>query len=172
MDHQTAECRFLKAPSDQEKFNAEKRWEILETNKVCQSCLTKDHQGKGCSTPADFCETCQIRHSRELPCRRRFAAPGRNQRQGNVRDNMHPNYSAMNTDRRPCYSRTCPVEIAHPLSQEKLVGLAIIDDQAGRTYVDPLVDRVLKLPRRVKKPTSHGTITIEGESRIRPCHVI
>ena len=77
-----------------------------------------------------------------------------------------------NGKRTPRYSRTCPVTISHPSSREKLVGLAIIDDQAGRTCVDPLVDHILKLPRRVKKLTSHGTITIEGESSIRPCHVI
>ena len=34
--------------------------------------------------------------------------------------------------RTPCYSRTCPVIISHPSSREKMVGLAIIDDQAGR----------------------------------------
>ena len=74
--------------------------------------------------------------------------------------------------RTPCYSRTCPVIISHPSSREKMVGLAIIDDQAGRTYLDPLVARNLKLPSEVKKVSSHGTITIEGESQIRPCHVI
>ena len=74
--------------------------------------------------------------------------------------------------RTPCYSRTCPVTISHPSSREKLVGLAIIDDQASRTYVDPLVDKILKLPSRVKKLTSHGTITINGESPITPCHLI
>ena len=74
--------------------------------------------------------------------------------------------------RTPCYSRTCPVVISHPSSREKMVGLAIIDDQAGRTYLDPLVARNLKLPASVKKKSSHGTITIEGESRIKPCHLI
>ena len=74
--------------------------------------------------------------------------------------------------RTPCYSRTCPVTISHPSSREKMVGLAIIDDQAGRTYVDPLVARNLKLPRKVQRESSHGTITIEGESAIKPCHVI
>ena len=172
VDHRIQECQVLKAPSNQGKLDAGKRWEILEANEVCLSCLSRDHLGKGCPTPAGFCETCQTRHSRDLPCRRRVDAPGRNQRRGNARDNVHPNYSAMNTDRRPCYSRTCPVQISHPSSREKLVGLAIIDDQAGRTCVDPLVDHILKLPRRVKKLTSHGTITIEGESSIRPCHVI
>ena len=49
-----------------------------------------------------------------------------------------------------CYSRTCPVVISHPSSREKMVGLAIIDDQAGSTYLDPLVDRTLKLPPKVK----------------------
>ena len=53
-----------------------------------------------------------------------------------------------------------------------MVGLAIIDDQAGRTYVDPLIARNLKLPLEVQRKSSHGTITIEGESRIRPCHLI
>ena len=62
--------------------------------------------------------------------------------------------------------------ISHPSSREKMVGLAIIDDQAGRTYLDPLVARNLKLSEEVKKKSSHGTITIEGESRIRPCHLI
>ena len=38
--------------------------------------------------------------------------------------------------------------------------------------MDPLVDRTLKLPKKVKKPSSHGTITIEGESRIKSCHLI
>ena len=74
--------------------------------------------------------------------------------------------------RTPCYSRTCPVTISHPSSREKMVGLAIIDDQASRTYVDPLVDKILKLPSRVKKLTSHGTITINGESPITPCHLV
>ena len=74
--------------------------------------------------------------------------------------------------RTPCYSRTCPVTISHPSSREKMVGLAIIDDQAGRTYLDPLVARNLKLPSKVKKLSSHGTITINGESEITPCHVI
>ena len=74
--------------------------------------------------------------------------------------------------RTPCYSRTCPVTISHPSSREKLVGLAIIDDQAGRTYMDPIVDRTLKLPPEAKKQSTHGTITIEGESRIKSCHLI
>ena len=74
--------------------------------------------------------------------------------------------------RTPCYSRTCPVIISHPSTREKMVGLAILDDQAGRTYMDPLVDRTLKLPQNVKKLSSHGTITIEGESRIKSCHLI
>ena len=70
--------------------------------------------------------------------------------------------------RTPCYSRTCPVTISHPSSREKMVGLAIIDDQAGRSYLDPLVAHNLKLPSKVMKEYSHGTITIEGESRIWP----
>ena len=74
--------------------------------------------------------------------------------------------------RTPCYSRTCPVTISHPSSREKMVGLAIIDDQAGKTYLDPLVDRTLKLPPEAKKLSTHGTITIEGESRIKSCHLI
>ena len=53
-----------------------------------------------------------------------------------------------------------------------MVGLAIIDDQAGKTYLDPLVDRTLKLPPEAKKLSTHGTITIEGESRIKSCHLI
>merc|ERR1712020_59654 len=69
--------------------------------------------------------------------------------------------------RTPCYSRTCPVMISHPSSREKMVGLAIIDDQAGRTYLDPLVARNLKLQSEVKKVSSHGTITIEGDSGLR-----
>ena len=58
--------------------------------------------------------------------------------------------------RTPCYSRTCPVIISHPSSREKMVGLAILDDQAGRTYMDPLVDRTLKLPPKVKKQSTNG----------------
>ena len=74
--------------------------------------------------------------------------------------------------RTPCYSRTCPVIISHPSSREKMVGLAIIDDQAGRTYMDPLVDHTLKLPPEVKKRSTHGTITFEGESHNKACHLI
>ena len=74
--------------------------------------------------------------------------------------------------RTPCYSRTCPVTISHPSSREKMVGLAIIDDQAGRTYVDPLVARNLKLPREVQRKSLHGTITINGESAFTNCHLI
>ena len=38
--------------------------------------------------------------------------------------------------------------------------------------MDPIVDRTLKLPPKVKKEATHGTITIEGESRIKSCHLI
>ena len=65
-------------------------------------------------------------------------------------------------NRTPCYSRTCPVTISHPSSLEKLVGLAIIDDQAKRTYMDPIVDRTLKLPPEAKKQSTHGTIHDRG----------
>ena len=65
-----------------------------------------------------------------------------------------------------------PVRFPHPSSGEKMVGLTIIDDQTGRTYLDPLVDRTLKLSPEVKRLSTHGTITIEGEYRIRNCHLI
>merc|ERR1712020_199433 len=53
-----------------------------------------------------------------------------------------------------------------------MVGLAIIDDQAGQTYLDPVVDRTMKFSSQVKKPSQHGAITINGESAIRNCHRI
>ena len=172
VDYRTIDCFSLKAPVHQGNVEVDKRWEILEAKNVCLSCMNENHRGKECPTPTDICDTCKIRHFKDRPCRRRADVSGKNNSRRNVRGNVHPNYSSMNTDRRPCYSRTCPVQISHPSSREKMVGLAIIDDQAGKTYVDPLVDQVLRLPRQVKRTTSHGTITIEGESRIRPCHVI
>merc|ERR1712020_216759 len=69
VDHRTAECNFLTAPSNQGKIDVKKRWEVLETNKVCLSCLSRNHHGKECPKPTGFCETCQARHSRDLPCK-------------------------------------------------------------------------------------------------------
>ena len=38
--------------------------------------------------------------------------------------------------------------------------------------MDPLIDRKLKLSPQVKKPSKHGTITINGESDFKNCHLI
>ena len=56
----------------------------------------------------------------------------------------------------PSYSRTCPVVLSHPSTRESLVGLAIIDDQAAMTFVDPLIRTALKLPPEVMKAVMQG----------------
>ena len=53
-----------------------------------------------------------------------------------------------------------------------MVGLAIIDDQSGITFVDPLVKNALKLPRQVLRNSMQGVVTIEGESKAKPCHIV
>ena len=66
------------------------------------------------------------------------------------------------------YSRTCPVELSHPSTRESIVGLAIIDDQAGMTFVDPVIRQALRLPPEAMKASMQGIITIDAESAAKP----
>ena len=60
----------------------------------------------------------------------------------------------------------------HPSSRETVEGLAIIDDQASVTFVDPSVKWLLKLPSRVLRPSRQATVTINGPSEEKPCHIL
>ena len=82
-------------------------------------------------------------------------------------NNVHPKPGSLKP-----YSRTCPVKLSHPSTQESVVGLAIIDDQAGMTFVDPIVRQALKLPKKAMKASMQGIITIDGESAAKPCHIV
>ena len=82
-------------------------------------------------------------------------------------NNIHPRHQTF-----PSYSRTCPVVLSHSSTRESIVGLAIIDDQAGMTFVDPMIQKALKLTPESMEATMQGTITIEGESLAKPCHII
>ena len=64
------------------------------------------------------------------------------------------------------------MRLSHPSSRRTIVGLAIIDDQSGLTFVDPIVKEALKLPRQVLKNSMQGVVTIEGESKAKPCHIV
>ena len=72
----------------------------------------------------------------------------------------------------PCYSRTCPVLISHPGASGSYEGLAILDDQASISFVDPAVGRVLDIPETSIKASTQSTITIEGQSQPKPCKII
>ena len=61
--------------------------------------------------------------------------------------------------------------LSHPSTRESITGLAIIDDQAGIIFVDPMIQKALKLPPEAMKATMQGSITIEGESQ-EPCHLV
>ena len=82
-------------------------------------------------------------------------------------NNIHPRHQTS-----PSYSRTCPVVLSHPSTRESIAGLAIIDDQAGMTFVDPMIQKALKLTPESMEATMQGTITIEGESLAKPCHIV
>ena len=72
----------------------------------------------------------------------------------------------------PCYSRTCPVRITHPFTRKSTVGLAIIDDQSGVTFVSPHIKRLLTIPESSIEASTQSVITIEGPSSPRPCEII
>ena len=40
------------------------------------------------------------------------------------------------------------------------------------TFVDPLISQALKLPQEVMFPSTQATLTIQGESEAKPCHII
>ena len=82
-------------------------------------------------------------------------------------NNIHPSQRQS-----PSYSRACPVILSHPSTRESLLGLAIIDDQAAMTFVDPMVKNALKLSQESMEPSMLSTLTIEGESAVKPCHFI
>ena len=71
----------------------------------------------------------------------------------------------------PCYSRTCPVRITHPFTGSSTVGLAIIDDQSGVTFVSPSIKHLLTIPESSIEASMQSVITIEGPSSSRPCEI-
>ena len=72
----------------------------------------------------------------------------------------------------PCYGRTCPVRISHPASSKSIEGLALIDDQAGVTFVDPMVGRSIDIPKASAVASTQAAITINGQSPPKPCQII
>ena len=82
------------------------------------------------------------------------------------------NDTVLHIGRGPCFSRTCPVKFTHPSSRETVKGLAIIDDQATVTFVDPSIKGLLRLPSRVLRPSRQATVTINGPSEEKPCHIL
>ena len=64
------------------------------------------------------------------------------------------------------------MKFTHPSSRETVEGLAIIDDQATVTFVDPSIKGLLRLPSRVLRPSRQATVTINGPSEEKPCHIL
>ena len=64
------------------------------------------------------------------------------------------------------------MKISHPSSRETVYGLAIIDDQASVSFVDPSLRQALRLPSNVLRPSVQSTVTIEGPSKEKPCHIL
>ena len=64
------------------------------------------------------------------------------------------------------------MRVSHPSSRETVVGLAIIDDQASISFVDPSLRQLLRLQSKVLRPSTQATITIEGPSKEKPCHIL
>ena len=64
------------------------------------------------------------------------------------------------------------MRVSHPSTRESVVGLAIIDDQATISFVDPSLRQKLRLPSKVLRPSVQATITIDGPSKAKPCHIL
>ena len=62
--------------------------------------------------------------------------------------------------------------LSHPATNKSVEGLAIIDDQSGMTFIDPIVAQKIELPQSVMRPSKQGLLTMEGEMKSKPCHVI
>ena len=74
--------------------------------------------------------------------------------------------------RSPSYGRTGPVTLSHPFSKQSIEGLAILDDQASITMIDPEVVKHLQIPAREITTTTLSTTTIQGTSAPETCRVI
>ena len=158
-------------------------------------CLTTNHNYTRCPERSKVqCRQCNKHHHPVLGCGQQWQPTGPNPRQtpktnSNTnldRSNLHSKSETAESSRitvtmnnihpshrhSPSYSRTCPVELTHPSTRESITGLVIIDDQSAMTFVDPLINQALKLPQEVMLPSTQATLTIQGESEAKPCHII
>ena len=62
--------------------------------------------------------------------------------------------------------------ITHPFTRKSTIGLAIIDDQSGVTFVSPHIKRLLTIPESSIEASTQSVITIEGPSSPRPSEII
>ena len=70
------------------------------------------------------------------------------------------------------YSRTCPIQLTNPKTNTTIEGLAILDDQASITMIDPSVVEMLSIKPSDMKSTNLSTTTIEGTSLPGPCKLV
>ena len=50
----------------------EKAWELCARERICVSCLARDHETRECppETRSPSCPNCMLSHTKDLPCRR------------------------------------------------------------------------------------------------------
>ena len=175
VNHQTPECHHLKPGKASQ--NVDRKWEALKRKATCVSCLKPGHESLQCDVKAERCGQCRVNHHVRLLCRPSQRSSQRNpsQQHNSTPLGTSATTSAMGViDPRkpPCYSRTCPVRISHPYTGRSKVGLAIIDDQSGVTFVSPSIKRFLTIPESSIEASTQSVITIEGPSSPRPCEII
>ena len=66
-DHSTPQCDEAKSPK-----RIENAWELCARERICVSCLARDHETRECppETRSPSCPNCMLSHTKDLPCRR------------------------------------------------------------------------------------------------------
>ena len=152
------------------------QWKVLYRHKVCDRCLEFGHYWRDCSTKNPRCSSCNMAHHPNILCRptetistypdeKVPSYPDDQWQFGPERPNSVQGLTLLTQS----FSRTCPVNLTYPKSGRSTEGLAIIDDQATLSFVDPNAIATLDIDRMDKTPHAHTTATINGIAPPRQC---
>ena len=130
--HNVVGCREFR------RLESEQRNLFIREQKLCFSCLMRNHWSTGCPTPPPPCLDSNRTHSGLLSCN--FLI--------NPSTTSYPFQGAIDSSyHKPSYSRTCPVVLFHHTDpSKKIEGLAIIDEGSAISLISGVALSGLVVP--------------------------
>ena len=169
-NHRVAECYRL-----QEKPMAD-RLEFVTSNKLCFSCLSRDHWKQNCEKPAT-CKKCNKKHPTSLHDSNReknaphIAAQHKQDKTSTTEDDYDKKSSTENDEKvtvhaaksnKALLSMIVPVYVSGSSASQKVLVYALLDTQSDATFITEEVSRQLDLSSTKEMVTIS---TMNGETK-------